>query len=318
MPEPTAIGINRERLRQPEQLREPDAAPHRPLHHKNTVAGAKPLPVDIAPPARPRLVLPQTETAPPAVPPQPYTEPAPPRQRPSQVLARDGVRSPKQSGKLHRSWKPIALQAGLVSMAVVVFLVGMAANLRTLKTNYAATAQVNTLAGQVNTSSAQNAGTTKPSAAAVAQYTVNSAFPRFLKIPKLSVDARVMQAGAALTAPDNAYDTAWYTGSAEPGQTGATLIDGDVSDWTTAGVFYSLKTLVPGDSLQIERGDGVILNYQVVKIQSFPAGSLNLQTVLASVTPGTPGLNIMTTPPNAVKGTDLFNEQMVVFAKQVS
>ena len=145
--------------------------------------------------------------------------------------------------------------------------------------------------------------------------------PRYLKIPKLGVDARVLQVGVtktgALGTPNNVFDTAWYTGSAEPGQPGATLIDGHVSSWTSHGVFYGLKTLVPGDAIQIVRGDGTVFNYQVVKTQIYSAGNVNMQAAITPITPGIPGLNLITCTGDVIPGTSTFNERIIVFAQQV-
>ena len=118
--------------------------------------------------------------------------------------------------------------------------------------------------------SPKNALSTTPiSSSALADYTVSPNLPRYLIIPKLNVDARVLSVGVnssgAIGAPDNIFDTAWYNESAEPGQPGAVLIDGHVSSWTAHGVFYGLTRLVPGDTIQIKRGDGTMFTYSVVK-----------------------------------------------------
>jgi sortase (surface protein transpeptidase) len=211
-------------------------------------------------------------------------------------------------------------------MAVIVFVFGIMASLQTIRTNHNAAAQVAALARKANNpANAGNSvvpGTTKPSSAAVSNYVVAPNLPRYLKIPKLGVDARVLQTGVtsagALGTPPNVYDTAWYTGSAEPGQPGATLIDGHVSSWTTDGVFYGLRTLQPGDDIQIVRGDGTVFNYQVVKTVTYPDNGVNMQAAMTPVTPGTSGLNLISCTGDVIPGTSLFNARIVVFAEEVS
>jgi LPXTG-site transpeptidase (sortase) family protein len=145
--------------------------------------------------------------------------------------------------------------------------------------------------------------------------------PRYIKIPKLGVNARILQAGVtssgALGTPSNVYDAAWYTGSAKPGQPGATLIDGHVSSWTTHGVFYNLKKLVAGDTIQVQRGDGQILTYQVVKSQTYQDDKVDMQAAMTPVVAGQPGLNLITCTGQVKPGTSEFNQRIVVFTKQI-
>ncbi len=311
-----------------ERLRQPEYGEHRPSKKtvrrqtSHTIADIQPTEPKSPAVPRPRLTLPQVDHSPPVVPPQPFTEPAVPRQRPSQVLARTSVKLPRQHPNLlqrERRWQEALLQTGLIGLAVLVFVVGMASSLQTLKAEHDTSEQVAALANKTSTTAVSSIANT--SGAAVSQYAVALDEPRNLKIPKLNVDARVVPAvvstTGALGTPDNAADTAWYTGSAKPGQPGATLMSGDVTDWTNPGVFYKLATLVPGDSIQIERGDGAIIKYQVVKVQVFSGSGINNQTALTPILSGDSGLNLMTSAANSITGTDLFNQQIVVFARQV-
>ncbi len=147
-------------------------------------------------------------------------------------------------------------QLVLIGMAGFIFMIGLVASVLTMLTNHTATAQVSALAkhatnapattdaaaatGQANSAPS----TVRPTARAVGRYAVAPDLARYLKIPKLGVNSRVLQVGitndGALATPSNVFDTAWYTGSAKPGQPGATLIDGHVSSWTTHGVFYGI------------------------------------------------------------------------------
>jgi sortase (surface protein transpeptidase) len=334
MSDRVTIGLDRGRLRQPDY---PQRRAYTPVVRRQTATSSTEIseiqPTQPAPPMhpRPRMVLPQADPPPPVqvVSPQPYTEPAVPRQRPSRVLARRGVHFPRrarsESSTGKRSWKPLALQTTLVGMAVVVFIVGMGSSLQTLKTNHAASAQVAALVKKANTSKNINSvipSTVRPTGPDFNLYSVPPDDPRYLMIPKLGVDARVLQVGVtasgALGTPANIFDTAWYTSSAKPGQPGATLIDGHVSSWTSHGVFYGIKTLVPGDSIQIESGAGTIYNYQVVETQTYPAGNVNMRAAVTPITPGVPGLNLITCAGNVIKGTNTFNERVIVFAKQVN
>ncbi|HVA11337.1 MAG TPA: class F sortase [Candidatus Dormibacteraeota bacterium] len=284
-------------------------------------------------PPQPPTIPPQVKPAQaPNVPqprPQTYTEPAETRLRPSTVLKRPSVPIPRRESTSRvnrRTSRHSKLQVALASMAAVIFLVGIAATIQTIKTNHQAAAQVAALAKKANNPASSGGNvvpsTAKPSPAAVRNYAVAPNLPRYIKIPKLGVNARVLQVGVlasgALGTPPNVFDTAWYTGSAAPGQPGATLIDGHVSSWSTNGVFYGLKTLSQGDGIQIVRGDGAVFNYQVVKTVTYIGNSVNMQAAMTPVTPGVSGLNLISCTGDVIPGTSTFSARIVVFAQQVS
>lgn len=215
------------------------------------------------------------------------------------------------------------LQMALTGMAAVVFVLGLMVSFQSAQTNHKNAAKVSALsrgADQGNGGSSVPS-TVKPSGSAVRNYTVAPDLPRYIKIPKLGVNARVMQAGVksdgSLGTPSNVYDAAWYTGSSKPGQPGAMLIDGHVSSWTTRGVFYGLKRLVAGDIIQIQRGDGQVFAYKVVKTQTYPDNNVDMQAAVRPVTPGKPGLNLITCTGRVKPGTSEFNQRIIVFAEQI-
>jgi len=288
------------------------------------VETVSPQPLPAAPQAEPALAA---KVAQPQPRPQTYAEPAENRLRPSTVLKRPNAVTPRPSTRRvdKKTRRHSKLQVTLAGMAALVFMIGIAASIQTIKTNHQAAAQVAALAKKTNNSASGSGvvpATTKPSAAAVRNYAVAPNLPRYLKIPKLGVNARVMQVGVlasgALGTPSNVFDTAWYTGSAEPGQPGATLIDGHVSSWSTSGVFYGLKTMALGDAIQIVRGDGTIINYQVVKAVTYIGNTVNMQAAMTPVTPGISGLNLISCTGDVIPGTSLFNARIVVFAQEVS
>ena len=211
------------------------------------------------------------------------------------------------------------VQIALFCMALVIFAIGIVVSLQTVQTNRKAAAQVTSLSKHASGSTSVPS-TTKPKSQAVSNYTVAPDLPRYLKIPKLGVNARILQVGVtdsgALATPSNVYDTAWYTGSAKPGQPGAMLIDGHVSSWTTHGVFYGLKTLHAGDRIQIQRGDGKVFTYSVVKTQTYSDTNVDMEAAMRPITAGKPGLNLITCAGKVKPGTSEFNQRIIVFAQQ--
>lgn len=218
--------------------------------------------------------------------------------------------------------KAILLSNITIAVAVGLLITGSAMSLYAWRANEIANQEAAQLVYEANHNITHTVPSTiKPTASAVASYVVAPTVPRYLIIPKLSVDARIISVGVnsqgALETPSNVYDTAWYNESAQPGQLGAMLINGHISSWTTHGVFYGLKTLQPGDAIDIQGGNGAVFTYQVVKTQIYAANSVDMAMAMKSIKPGKPGLNLISCTGDVISGTSEFNERIIVFASQV-
>lgn len=235
----------------------------------------------------------------------------------------------KHPNKRSRTFK---FQVMLAVVACVVLIAGAVVTWQTILTNRAAASAVSLLTHAANSKSTNVAtgptnstdsvsipSTTPPTQSEISSYTVAPDLARYIKIPKISVYARVTQVGldssGAIGTPSNTNDTSWYTGSAKPGRTGATLIDGHVLSMNYHGVFHDLKNLLPGDNIQIVRGDGTILNYSVVTIRYYSDTNVDMAAALSPITPGKSGLNLITCAGKENPGTITFNQRLVVFAE---
>ncbi|MGH7196074.1 MAG: class F sortase [Candidatus Saccharimonadales bacterium] len=213
----------------------------------------------------------------------------------------------------------------LQAIAIIILAFGVVAVLSNfLHSNHQVAAQAKQPSGQSNTSKSQPVApsTTKPTVSSIADYQVGPKMPRYLDVSKLSVHARIMPLGVlangALGAPGNVFDTGWYNQSSLPGQPGAMLIDGHVSSWTTRGVFYSIKNLVAGDKLQVQRGDGKIFTYKVVASKTYSANNVDMRAAVTPINSKKSGLNLISCSGSVIPGTSLFNKRIIVFAEQVS
>ena len=131
---------------------------------------------------------------------------------------------------------------------------------------------------------------TKPTESEVAEYTVAPDRPRYLTIEKLGVsNARVLPMGVntkgELDTPRNIFDVGWYEGSGRPGQGGTMIIDGHNGGPHVYGVFKNTPSLVEGDIIQVERGDGKIFKYKVVENKSIPLSESNAYMSTAAKSP---------------------------------
>lgn len=246
------------------------------------------------------------------------------RQTPSpalRILKETQKSSSKPKVKSHKK-TPLLL----TSMAVVVFGVGLAVSLNGWRTDKTVKAQVAHLTQSSDQGTSSQASSDipdeshPPAAASLGSYQVAADLPRFLRIPKLQVNARVKRLGVKsdneLQTPSTIYDTGWYDGSSKPGEGGAVLIDGHVSGPTKQGVFYGLKTLQPGDKIDLERGDGVVFHYQVVKSQAYDDTKVDMVAALTPVTPGKNGLNLITCTGKFDPASNEFKQREIVFAVQ--
>ena len=114
--------------------------------------------------------------------------------------------------------------------------------------------------------------------------------PRFLSIEKLGVDrARVFEVGVnnlgQMQTPINIFDVGWYRGSGKPGSGGTLVIDGHNGGPTMEGVFKHLPSLVAGDIILIERGDGKFFRYKVVENATVPLAEADSYMKNAVTTP---------------------------------
>jgi sortase (surface protein transpeptidase) len=201
-------------------------------------------------------------------------------------------------------------------MAVLLFLIGLAASFVSFKTTHQVTVQAQGLHSSQSTP-ADTPDETQPSPAAVSSYKVAPDLPRIVRISKINVMARIKRvttkADNQLGAPGNVHDVGWYDGSSKPGDAGgAALLDSHVSGPTVPGAFFNIKKLVAGDSIEVERGDGTKYTYKVVKSQVYDKDKVDMAAALVSAIPGKFGLNLITCT-GPIKGIE-YQQRLMVFA----
>lgn len=241
------------------------------------------------------------------------------------ALDLDQVRAPEVSvpTQVSRGRRlPSAKVAVLYGMSGILFIGGMFTVVSSLMTDKQITAQVQNLSqpqsGDKKDVPAAIPATDKPTTDSLSKYTVAPDKPRFITIPSQDQKARILPMGTEpngqLTSPNNIYDIGWYTGSSLPGQPGAMLVDGHKSSWKANGTFFGLKKLEPGDKVSVERGDGTLFTYRVVKSQIFDHDKVDMVSALKSVDPTRPGLNLITCEGGVIPGTSKFDKRIIVYA----
>lgn len=155
----------------------------------------------------------------------------------------------------------------------------------------------------------------------ISTYTVAADAPRFIKINKLNITARVRPMGVnadkTIQSPKNVNDAGWYTGSSKPGAAGAMFIDGHASGVTRYGLFGNLDRLRPGDEVIIEKGDGTPLTYRVVHTETLPLDAIDMNKILQPYGGVEKGLNLMTCTGKWLNETKTLDHRIVVYTEQV-
>ena len=162
---------------------------------------------------------------------------------------------------------------------------------------------------------------TKVSDDAIAKYKVAADLPRVISIEKLGVKARVLQmsvnSDGSMQSPVNIFDAGWYTGSVKPGQLGASIIIGHASGTTLGGIFNKLESLNTGDTISVERGDGKILRYQVIKKQTVKLSDVDMNSFIRPADGVSEGLNLMTCAGEWIKNSQTRNNRVMIFTKRI-
>ncbi len=156
---------------------------------------------------------------------------------------------------------------------------------------------------------------------AIDSYVVAPDAPRVLSIDKINVKARVLPMSVnrdgSIQAPININDSGWYTASAKPGQQGASFIDAHASGVTRDGLFAYLDTLVIGDVVTVERGDGEVFKYEVMHTESVHMDAVDMKKALRTYGGASEGLNLMTCAGKWVNDKKTYDQRVIVYTKRI-
>jgi sortase (surface protein transpeptidase) len=140
--------------------------------------------------------------------------------------------------------------------------------------------------------------------------------PKQLRIPKIEVDTSLIQIGlqanGALDMPA-AFDVAgWYNHSPTPGEIGPSVIAGHVDSPNGIAIFWRLRELVPGDTIQIDRADGSTAAFTVTKLEQYPQDSFPTESVYGNI--DYVGLRLITCGGTFNTTTGHYSDNIVVYA----
>jgi LPXTG-site transpeptidase (sortase) family protein len=107
--------------------------------------------------------------------------------------------------------------------------------------------------------------------------------PVGLTIPAIGVQTPLVRLGltaaGTLQVPASTKVAGWYTGSPQPGETGAAVIAGHVDSTAGPAVFFRLRLLQPGELVYVQRADGSLAVFKVTAVQTYAKAQFPTQAV---------------------------------------
>lgn len=148
---------------------------------------------------------------------------------------------------------------------------------------------------------------------------LNRAAPSTIEIPRIGVNATIMSLG---TNPDGtvqvppleqADQAGWYEPGPSPGETGNAVIVGHVDSAKLGpAVFFDLGSLVPGDTITVQRADGQPATFRVDSVKAYPKTSFPTELVYGPN--DRPGLRVVTCGGQFDEAAKSYQDNVVVFA----
>jgi sortase (surface protein transpeptidase) len=74
----------------------------------------------------------------------------------------------------------------------------------------------------------------------------------------------------ALVPPEDVTTAGWFAQGAAPGDAGPAVLAGHVDSVAGPGVFFRLRSLVPGDPVLVTRADGSVVRFTVTRVARYP------------------------------------------------
>jgi Sortase domain len=141
--------------------------------------------------------------------------------------------------------------------------------------------------------------------------------PVRLTIPSIRVATPLGRLGrerdGSMQVPTDFARAGWFAEGPTPGQVGPAVIAGHVDSRTGPAVFYRLRELRPGDTVQVERADGVRLRFVVEQARSFPKAAFPTAEVFGPAPWA--ALRLVTCGGTFDRARGSYRDNLVVFAR---
>ena len=167
--------------------------------------------------------------------------------------------------------------------------------------------------------------TTEPATSPL-RFTVGTAqqpsdrIPVSLRIPAISVNAPILPAGGEdngdMEVPDNVGEVGWYKFGPSPGQEGSAVLAAHVDLASQGpGVFYELRSVEPGDLIEVTFDDGSIETYRAEARTIYDKDELPVEAIFSR--DGPPVLTLITCGGGFNTTARSYDSNVVVYAVPV-
>lgn len=140
--------------------------------------------------------------------------------------------------------------------------------------------------------------------------------PTHLRIPAIGVSATVTSLGIQpdrqVEVPENPDEVGWYRLGALPGQVGSAVLLGHVDSKAGPAVFHRLRSLRPGDEVEVLSTDGTATRFEVTSIATYANEVFPAQKVYRPA--GRPGLALVTCGGRYDAANGGYQSNVVVYA----
>jgi sortase (surface protein transpeptidase) len=144
-------------------------------------------------------------------------------------------------------------------------------------------------------------------------------YPIRVRIPEIGVDADVIDLGlnrdGSLEVPKDFAQTGWYTGRSVPGNVGPSVVVGHVDSKKGPAVFYRLRDLEAGDTIEIHRSDGMVALFRVTEADLVSKDEFPTDQVYGST--AVPTLRLITCGGSFDRSAGSYRGNLIVFAEHL-
>ena len=151
-------------------------------------------------------------------------------------------------------------------------------------------------------------------------YNVPADQPKILRIVSIGLEGLIQKVGEnrqhEIGTPTNVNYAGWFTGSAKPGETGLSIIDGHVSGRYSTALFAKLAKLQKGAFVTIQFGDNSLRSFEVIDKRELPKNQAS-QFLLQKRADVNAQLNLITCGGAFDKNSHQYNNRVVVVTRRV-
>jgi hypothetical protein len=162
--------------------------------------------------------------------------------------------------------------------------------------------------------------TTRPATPLAVVAAAAHSTPISLQIPSISLSVRLSTLGlnvdGSVQVPTDVAEPGWFRLGPSPGQIGSAVILGHVDSSQGPGVFFQLRTLLPGEQVQVSLADGAVATFAVTAVEQYSKAQFPSRLVYASQ--GTSELQLVTCGGTFDPQTGHYLSNVVVFSSFVS